>query len=223
VTSNNAPQPFTELEYNPLNMTVNPIIETPFENAWDYDNTNEIVSLKLRLTSNDTIATVKVAIYYTVSVDILGFSSSKASYTMYESIDVNASVSAQYLVENATTWLLEVLITQNSTQRLFQKASEQITLNSGETRHLHYNFRQITEAGTYVAIAEVYDLINENVVAYSQFTFYVSGPSTPQGETAIPAWMIAAFLSVFVIAVFLSLYSRFKGRILNLIKRIPKP
>jgi hypothetical protein len=142
---------------------------------------------------------------------------------MYESIDVNASVSAQYLVENATTWLLEVLITQNSTQRLFQKASEQITLNSGETRHLHYNFRQITEAGTYVAIAEVYDLINENVVAYSQFTFYVSGPSTPQGETAIPAWMIAAFLSVFVIAVFLSLYSRFKGRILNVIKRIPKP
>jgi len=59
IASNNTDQPFKELNYDPANMATNPIATTTNEYTWDYDPVNQVVFVKLQLTS-----TVVVTIYY---------------------------------------------------------------------------------------------------------------------------------------------------------------
>jgi hypothetical protein len=223
ITSNDTLQPFTELEYDPLTMSENPIVEATVDCAWDYDYENNIVSLKLVLTSADTVAVVRVAIYYVVSANIISFSSDKLNYSVYDPVNVSVTVSAQYVTNATANWLVEVLIIQNSTRKLFQEARKEIVLKVDEKKDLHYDFVPITVAGTYVAIARVSDPSNGNVVAYSQFMFHVWTPSPDQGEIVVPEWVKEALLSIFVIAVSVLVYAKFKDKILKAIKWRPKP
>jgi len=59
ITSNNTNQPFNEISSDPKTMTSNPIANTAYEYAWDFDSVNQVVFIKLQLTS-----TVIVTIHY---------------------------------------------------------------------------------------------------------------------------------------------------------------
>jgi len=63
ITSNNTRQEFVELKYHPQNMSSNPIADTPHSYAWDYDETNKVVFIKLLITS-----TVVVTVRYVYPV-----------------------------------------------------------------------------------------------------------------------------------------------------------
>jgi len=55
ITSNNTSQKFVELKYDPQNMTSNPIADTHHPYAWDYDEINKVVFIKLLITSTVTV------------------------------------------------------------------------------------------------------------------------------------------------------------------------
>lgn len=61
VISNNTEQHFIELSYDPKTMPTNPIANTTYQYAWDYDPDDQVIFTKLLLTS-----AVKVTIYYVV-------------------------------------------------------------------------------------------------------------------------------------------------------------
>jgi len=223
IASNNTLEPFVELLYDPT-MPENPIANTTHKFAWDYDANNDIVFIKLLLTSADDQAIVRVTLYYIVSVEILEFKPSKYNYSITEPVDVYATFFANYTLEQTFHWILRILVYQSSTGKLFQEGSEEFVLQSNETKTVYYQFKPITEAGNYTAIARAHDAINNNVVASALITFMISEPEKPPSvELVIPDWLKYLLLAFVLFVAGIIVYRRYKTNVLKLIRRKSKP
>jgi len=223
ISSNNTLEPFFELSYNPI-LPENPIANTTHKFAWDYDANNDVIFIKLLLTSEGDQAIVRVTLYYIVSVEILEFKPSKYNYSITEPVDVYATLFANYTFEQTFQWILRILVYQSSTGKLFQEGAEEFDLQSNETKTVHYQFKPITEAGNYTAIARVHDAANNNVVESALITFMISEPEKPPGgEFVIPDWVKYLLLIFALFGAGIMVYRRYKTNILRFIRRKPKP
>jgi len=212
VTSNNTLDPFVELPYDPINMHENPIANTSERFAWDYDEVNKLVFIKLPLTSPDKNGAVKVTLYYIVSVRLLDFKLNKLNYSITEPIDVYVTVSADYAFETNFHWLIEIVILESSTGNLYQKGSEEFDLETNQVKNVHYQFKPITIPGNYTVLAKAIDPRNNRVVvASSEIPFTVFKPESPAPEQfTIPDWVKFSLVALVLATAFVVAYRKVK-------------
>lgn len=177
ITSGNTNQRFTELNYDPETMPTNPIAETEHQYAWSYDPLNQVLFIKLLLTSTAT-----ATIFYALP-KITQFISKKTSYTPLESINILLTVYGNYSAQATINWLAKLTIT-DSTNNIIKTIDRNIRLQNNQSKKLEYSMSPLSQ-GTYTATAQIIDPAN-GLLSTQQLIFRVAEAPPPP----IPIWAI---------------------------------
>lgn len=202
VVSNNTDQPFTEFAYNPQHMPTNPISNTSYTSAWDYDPINNVVFIKFLVTF-----TVIVDIQFGIP-SIARFFPSKQVYAPSEPVEATINLYGNYTAPSLKDWIVQITV-KDLVGNVVKKLEQEFQLSQSETKQLTFQMGTFDE-GTYTAIAQTKDSTTEYVLTTEQLSFEIKKPEPP---SPFPAWLPWALLisSIAVIVTVHTLYLRRKG------------
>lgn len=192
ITSDNTNQSFTELRYDPKTMPTNPIAETEHQYAWSYDPLNQVLFIKLLLTSTAT-----TEVFYALP-EITKFASNKTTYTTLENIKMSLNVYGNYSAEATISWLTKLTI-EDATNKTIKTIDRNIKLQSNQTKRLEYSIQPPSQ-GTYTATAQIIDPIN-GTLSTQQLFFIVAEAPPP-----IPIWTIGVLVAIAAAVIVVAYY-----------------
>ena len=125
-------QTFTELRYNPMNMSYNPIRDTEHPLAWDYDAINQVVFVKVHSNS------VRSILIYYAAPRIVHLSLDKHEYGGQENVQVRVSVHGEYAVSTTLRWTARFEV-RDSAGRVVRVVDQPFKLGGDELAELYCN------------------------------------------------------------------------------------
>ncbi|MFX0212371.1 MAG: hypothetical protein ACFFDT_40735, partial [Candidatus Hodarchaeota archaeon] len=132
IVSNNTDQPFIELTYDSQQMTTNPISNTSYAFAWDYDLINEAIIIKLLITFSVTLS-----IQFGVP-NIVKFESSKQIYATSETVEVTMNVYGNYTARSSMNWIVKIVV-KDMVGNTVKTVEQEFQLSQTETKQLTFS------------------------------------------------------------------------------------